>query len=148
VRSDYGLIAFRAEVRLGFVFICLDPSATGLDDYIGDFAKVHAPWPHVEILVRGNGHYGSEPVMAELESLEPVAAADADPGAAEEPPVSAAHNPELTCARLVPPEPCRHSHSSRVGVRNRARPFRGNAVVGSEFGEDRDYATTTPASKP
>ena len=49
-RSDYGLIAYRAEERLGFAFICLDRSAPGLDDTIGDFAKIHAPWP-IETLV-------------------------------------------------------------------------------------------------
>ena len=49
-RSDYGLISYRAEERLGFAFICLDDSAPCLDDTIGDFEKIHASWP-IETLV-------------------------------------------------------------------------------------------------
>ena len=49
-RQDYGLIAYRAEERLGFAFICLDPAAPPLDDVLGDFAQIHAPWP-METLV-------------------------------------------------------------------------------------------------
>ncbi len=44
-RDNFGLIAYRAEERLGFVFICLDPDAGELDDVLGDFGDVHAPWP-------------------------------------------------------------------------------------------------------
>ncbi len=49
-RQDYGLIAYRAEERLGFVFICLNPEAPPLDDVLGDFTELHAPWP-IETLV-------------------------------------------------------------------------------------------------
>ncbi|HIB39732.1 MAG TPA: aromatic ring-hydroxylating dioxygenase subunit alpha [Candidatus Lambdaproteobacteria bacterium] len=49
-RSDYGLISYHAEERLGFAFVCLAPSAPDLDDYLGDFAEIHAPWP-IESLV-------------------------------------------------------------------------------------------------
>ena len=49
-RADYGLIAYRAEERLGFVFVCLFPDAPPLDSVLGDFARVHAPWP-LETLV-------------------------------------------------------------------------------------------------
>ena len=49
-RNDYGLIAYRAEERLGFAFICLDAEAPPLDDVLDDFAQIHAPWP-METLV-------------------------------------------------------------------------------------------------
>ncbi len=44
-RSQNGLVAYRAEERLGFVFLCLDPQAPDLDVTLGDFAALHAPWP-------------------------------------------------------------------------------------------------------
>ncbi len=43
-REDHGLIGYRVEERLGFVFVCLDPSAPPLNDVLGDFAEIHAPW--------------------------------------------------------------------------------------------------------
>ena len=43
--ADHGLIAFRAEDRLGFAFVCLNPDSPPLDDHLGDFASIHAPWP-------------------------------------------------------------------------------------------------------
>lgn len=43
--EDHGLVQYRIEERLGFLFVCLDPTAPGLDDVIGDFVDVHAPWP-------------------------------------------------------------------------------------------------------
>ena len=49
-RADYGLISYRAEERLGFVFICLNRDAPDLDEVLGDFAPLHAPWP-METLV-------------------------------------------------------------------------------------------------
>lgn len=44
-RADHGLIPYRAAERLGFAFVCLDPQAPPLDDTLGDFAAIHAPWP-------------------------------------------------------------------------------------------------------
>ncbi len=44
-RADNGLIAYRAEERLGFAFICLDPIAPDLDETLGDFNAIHSPWP-------------------------------------------------------------------------------------------------------
>lgn len=44
-RADNGLIAYAAEERHGFAFVCLDPEAPPLDTQLGDFDKVHAPWP-------------------------------------------------------------------------------------------------------
>lgn len=49
-KAENGLIAYRAKERHGFAFICLDPAAPDLDDVLGDFADVHAPWP-METLV-------------------------------------------------------------------------------------------------
>lgn len=42
--SDFGLVRYRAEERMGFVFVCLDPAAPPLDDVLGDFGALHAPW--------------------------------------------------------------------------------------------------------
>ena len=44
-KADYGLIAFPTEVRSGFLFVCLDPEVPDLDQQIGDFVAMHAPWP-------------------------------------------------------------------------------------------------------
>ena len=49
-RDDYGFIRYRAEERLGFVFICLNAEAHELDKVLGDFTAIHAPWP-METLV-------------------------------------------------------------------------------------------------
>ena len=44
-RNDYGLVEYRAEERLGFAFISLDPDASDIDAWLGDLADIHAPWP-------------------------------------------------------------------------------------------------------
>ncbi len=44
-KADSGLIAYRAEERAGFAFVCLNPAAPALDSVLGDFPAVHAPWP-------------------------------------------------------------------------------------------------------
>ncbi len=44
-RADYGLVTYRIEERLGFAFVCLNADAPSLDDTLGDFASLHAPWP-------------------------------------------------------------------------------------------------------
>ena len=49
-KSQNGLIAYRAEERLGFAFVCLNPDAPDLDIHLGGFADVHVPWP-METLV-------------------------------------------------------------------------------------------------
>lgn len=43
--SAYGLHTYRAEERLGFIFICQNPDGPGIDEVLGDFANLHAPWP-------------------------------------------------------------------------------------------------------
>ena len=43
--KDWGLIAFRAEERAGFAFVCLDAGAPALDAWLGDFEAMHSPWP-------------------------------------------------------------------------------------------------------
>lgn len=48
--GDFGLHTYRVEERLGFAFLCLDPSAPDLDEVLGDFAAVHAPWPLEELV--------------------------------------------------------------------------------------------------
>jgi phenylpropionate dioxygenase-like ring-hydroxylating dioxygenase large terminal subunit len=49
-RSDFGLIAYQVEERLGFVFVCLNPDAPDLDDVLGDFADMHTPWPLASLI--------------------------------------------------------------------------------------------------
>lgn len=44
-KSQYGLIEFRAAEASGLAFVCLDADAPELEDQLGDFAKLHAPWP-------------------------------------------------------------------------------------------------------
>ncbi len=44
-REDHALHDYRAEERLGFAFVCFDPDAPELDSVLGDFARLHAPWP-------------------------------------------------------------------------------------------------------
>ncbi|MEM7440011.1 MAG: aromatic ring-hydroxylating dioxygenase subunit alpha [Pseudomonadota bacterium] len=44
-KSENGLIAYRAEERSGFAFVCLNTDAPSLDTVLGDFATIHAPWP-------------------------------------------------------------------------------------------------------
>ena len=44
-KAENGLIRYRAEERLGFVFVCLSGTAPDLDIILGDFAEIHAPWP-------------------------------------------------------------------------------------------------------
>ncbi len=49
-KADNGLVRYRVKERLGFVFVCLNPDAPKLDAVLGDFAKLHMPWP-LETLV-------------------------------------------------------------------------------------------------
>lgn len=49
-KSQNGLIAYRADERHGFLFVCLDPEAPPLDDHLEGFAEVHAPWPLEELI--------------------------------------------------------------------------------------------------
>ena len=44
-RSQFGLTEFRAAAMYGLAFVCLDPDASDLAHHIGDFARLHAPWP-------------------------------------------------------------------------------------------------------
>jgi phenylpropionate dioxygenase-like ring-hydroxylating dioxygenase large terminal subunit len=44
-RLSIGLIEYRAEVRDGFVFVCLNRRAAPIDVHLGDFSALHAPWP-------------------------------------------------------------------------------------------------------
>jgi phenylpropionate dioxygenase-like ring-hydroxylating dioxygenase large terminal subunit len=44
-KKDYGLMSYRVEERLGFVFVCTNAQAPALDTQLGEFAEVHAPWP-------------------------------------------------------------------------------------------------------
>ena len=42
--ADMGLVEFRAAERGGFVFVALSDEAPELDDWLGDFGALHAPW--------------------------------------------------------------------------------------------------------
>ena len=43
-RSDMGLVEFRAAERGGFVFVAPSAETPGIDDWLGGFAALHAPW--------------------------------------------------------------------------------------------------------
>ena len=43
-KEKFGLAAFRLETRDGFAFLCFDEAAPPLDEWLGDFSKLHAPW--------------------------------------------------------------------------------------------------------
>lgn len=42
--SEFGLTPLRFAIREGFIFVNIDGKAAAIDDYLGDFAAVHAPW--------------------------------------------------------------------------------------------------------
>ncbi len=42
--ADYGLVEFALECRDGLAFVCFDEKPTPLDDWLGDFGALHAPW--------------------------------------------------------------------------------------------------------
>ncbi len=44
-KSDFGLISYHVAEHLGFVLLCLAEEAPDLDQVLGDFSSVHAPWP-------------------------------------------------------------------------------------------------------
>ena len=43
-RADYGLVSFRVAASAGFAFICCDEETPDLDEWLGDFSALHAPW--------------------------------------------------------------------------------------------------------
>lgn len=49
-KAKNSLISYHAEERLGFAFVCLNQEAPPIDEYLGDFVNIHAPWP-IETLV-------------------------------------------------------------------------------------------------
>ncbi|MEM8581665.1 MAG: aromatic ring-hydroxylating dioxygenase subunit alpha, partial [Pseudomonadota bacterium] len=51
-RDELGLVTHRVEERAGFVFVCLSESAADLDDVLGDFLAVHAPWPLERLITK------------------------------------------------------------------------------------------------
>jgi phenylpropionate dioxygenase-like ring-hydroxylating dioxygenase large terminal subunit len=42
--ESLGLVEFRLDTRDGFVFVCMDPDQASLEEWLGDFSDVHAPW--------------------------------------------------------------------------------------------------------
>ena len=44
-RSQLGLVEFSLEVHAGFIFVCFAPNPPAFESHIGDFDKIHAPWP-------------------------------------------------------------------------------------------------------
>ena len=43
-KEDHGLLPIRLACRDGFAFLSFDPDASSLDDWLGDFSDLHAPW--------------------------------------------------------------------------------------------------------
>ena len=42
--ADFGLVQVPSEERAGFLFVNVDAKAPALDNWLGDFEKVHEPW--------------------------------------------------------------------------------------------------------
>ncbi|MBT3558106.1 MAG: aromatic ring-hydroxylating dioxygenase subunit alpha [Rhodospirillales bacterium] len=49
-KCDHGLVQFRAAERDGFAFICFDDATPDLDEWLGDFSELHAPWKMGELV--------------------------------------------------------------------------------------------------
>ena len=49
-RADHGLHEFTVAERHGFVFVSLEEAPTPIDDWLGDFSEVHAPWPLADLV--------------------------------------------------------------------------------------------------
>ena len=49
-RDDFGLITFCTAERAGFAFVCLAEAAPDIDDWLGDFEALHAPWKLGELV--------------------------------------------------------------------------------------------------
>ncbi|MCS5677251.1 MAG: aromatic ring-hydroxylating dioxygenase subunit alpha, partial [Acidimicrobiales bacterium] len=49
-RADHGLHEFAVAERHGFVFVSLEETPTPIDDWLGDFSEVHAPWPLADLV--------------------------------------------------------------------------------------------------
>jgi phenylpropionate dioxygenase-like ring-hydroxylating dioxygenase large terminal subunit len=43
-RGDFGLVSYHAEQRHGFAFLSFEAEPPALDDWLGDFGALHAPW--------------------------------------------------------------------------------------------------------
>ena len=48
--ADMGLVEFRAAERGGFVFVALSGETPGIDEWLGDFDALHAPWRLEELV--------------------------------------------------------------------------------------------------
>ena len=48
--ADYGLVPFRTDTLDGFAFVCLDDAAPGLDEWLADFAGLHAEWSLADLV--------------------------------------------------------------------------------------------------
>lgn len=42
--ADYGLVEFAVEVRCGLAFVSFAADPPGLDEWLGDFERIHSPW--------------------------------------------------------------------------------------------------------
>ena len=49
-KESMGLVPFRLETRDGFAFVCFDETAPSLDQWLGDFSALHAPWSLGELV--------------------------------------------------------------------------------------------------
>ena len=49
-RGDMGLVEFRVAERGGFVFVALSGDTPGIDEWLGDFGTLHAPWRLEELV--------------------------------------------------------------------------------------------------
>ncbi|MEM7209490.1 MAG: aromatic ring-hydroxylating dioxygenase subunit alpha [Pseudomonadota bacterium] len=49
-KSTLGLVEFALKIHAGFVFVCFDPDPPDFSQFLGDFDRLHSPWP-LETLV-------------------------------------------------------------------------------------------------
>ena len=44
-KSRLGLVDFALEIHAGFIFVCFDPQPPSFEKHLGDFDRLHSPWP-------------------------------------------------------------------------------------------------------
>lgn len=49
-KADYGLVPFAVAERDGFAFLSFDAARDDIDDWLGDFSQLHAPWSLADLV--------------------------------------------------------------------------------------------------
>lgn len=48
--EQHGLIALRVDSNAGFAFVCFDDAVEPLSDWLGEFSRLHTPWPLADMV--------------------------------------------------------------------------------------------------